>query len=628
MSLVCGISGAWSRHKSTEELTSRTARALETARHRGPDDIGLEVFEGAGTVALGSTRLAILDLSSAGHMPMAAANGDLVVTYNGEITNFLELRATLTDLGHTFRSQSDTEVLLAAWLEWGVECLPRLEGMFAFAMFDRRAETLTIARDVFGIKPLYYYTGADDFGFASEIEGIIEQRGGRPVLDWQTAHDYLRWGAYDHSARTFIAGVTSLNPGHYAILDLRAGTLGEPVRYWWPSVATTSDLSFDDAAARTRELILESIRFNLRSDVPVGVALSGGIDSSAIACAVRLLEPDYPLQTFSYVQPGFAHSEDAWIGRVVDSVGATAHYVSSTGDELRRDLDTLIRAQGEPFGSTSIYAQFRVFQLARENGVVVTLDGQGADELFAGYSGYPAQRLQSLLERGKFVAASRFLNAWGTWPDRSRQTTAMDAMALMVPRSLARSLSRLRNSRPAFLDDAALAEHGVEQGFPILTDERVRGGRLKSHLRSELTSRGIPALLRHGDRNSMHFSVESRVPFLSVALTDFVFSLPEDYLVGADGTSKNVLRAAMAGCVPDPILKRRDKVGFVTPEKLWMDIANQADDESHQAEIGMLARSVKGTFVADETDANLSDRQQWRVLNLRRWAQLLGVDAS
>lgn len=601
--------------------------------HRGPDDSGTSRWPtpGGGEAALGAVRLAILDLSPAGHMPMESTDGRFAVTYNGEITNYVEIRDVLVAEGATFVSHTDTEVLLQAWQRWGVAALDRFEGMYAFAILDRHEGTLTLARDVFGIKPLFYSSAAEGaFAFASEIPALLALVPGRPRLDWQTAIDYLQWGAYDHAVGTFVEGISRLMPAHYVVLDLASGSLSEPTRYWWPSIATDARRSPSDEADEIRERFIKSIRNNLRSDVPVGIALSGGIDSSAIACAVRAIEPDFPLQTFSFVTPGFAESEEKWIDIVVKQTGAQAHFTSATGADLQRDLDTMIAAQGEPFGSTSIYAQFRVFQLVRERGVVVTLDGQGADEVFAGYSGYPAQRLHSLLERGRFVAAAQFLAAWGRWPDRSVRQAARDGASLALPRALVRRMSAMRPVSSRIYDLDVLRERGADPAFPALAVDSPRGSRLKSHLRAEMTSRGLPALLRHGDRNSMHFSIESRVPFLDRALVESTLRLPEDQLVGKDGASKAILRRAMRGLVPDAILDRRDKIGFSTPERHWLSEMDRSDHRAAE-QLGFLRRTSDGAALVDGVDASelgMTSREQWRLLNLRRWAQVFDIDIA
>lgn len=629
---MCGIAGGWNI-AGWPARDNAMAASMRRIGHRGPDDSGTEAWNpaGSGCLLLGSTRLAILDLSAAGHMPMNSADSRFTVVFNGEITNYLELRDELERRGETFLTRSDTEVLLHAWAIWGERCLNRFEGMFAFAILDKQHRRLTLARDVFGIKPLYYaHSLQDEFIFCSELPGLLELLPTAPMLDWQTAIDYLQFGAYDGTEHTFIKGVNQLMPGHIVTLDLTSGELVPPRRYWWPTVESAGDPSLDDSAQQVREMFLQSVRRNLRSDVPIGVALSGGIDSSAIACAVRYLEPNYPLSTFSFIAPGFGKSEQPWIDCVVKATGATSHTVSATGLELLRDLDDMILSQGEPFGSTSIYAQYRVFKLARENNVIVTLDGQGADEMFAGYDGYPAQRLRSLIERGNLLEARRFLAAWSQWPNRASQAAALRTVAQFVPASVARAVERVRTVKNPLIDYAALRSHGVQSSFPRFIVQGVRSRRLPSYLRTQITRRGLPSLLRHGDRNSMAFSVESRVPFLDRGLVEYVLTLPEEHLVGRDGTSKNVLRRAMRGIVPEEILDRRDKIGFETPEGAWLSDFKHVISTDGRARIGFL-HATADTVVAQGSlgdDLGFARGGLWRYLNLKRWVEVLGVNAE
>lgn len=627
---MCGIAGSWSREGSPDD-GSRLKAGLDAIRHRGPDDVGQFEWHDSSSprvrIDLGLVRLAILDLTPAGHQPMSLPGGRFTISYNGEITNYVELRDELGALGESFVSDGDTEVLLKAWARWGVATLDRLEGMFAIAVLDAESRTLTLSRDPFGIKPLFYRHTGDRIVFNSELKGLLATVGGVPRLDWQTAIDYLQWGAYDHTERTFIDGVKQLRPAHYLVIDTVTGQMGEPVRYWWPPVATTFTGSYGEATDTVRSLFLGSVKRNLRSDVPLGIALSGGIDSSAIVGAVRHLEPDLPINTFSFISPGFARSEHEWVDRVVAATGATTHTVQSTPGDLERDLDDLIVAQGEPFGSTSIYAQYRVFQLARQHGVVVTLDGQGGDEIFAGYSGYPAQRMHTLAETGHFAKAASFARHWATWPDRNVTAMLLETAAQFAPLRL-RHKVRQPFASP-LLDAAALRARGIDAGFPAVGSERARGARLKTHLRTTMTGYGLPTLLRHADRNSMHFSIESRVPFLDRVLTNFVLTLSEDWLTGSDGTSKRILRDAVRGWVPDAIIDRRDKIGFETPERQWLDeLGSLPVNPEHP--IGFLNRGRTNTLTGGLTEKEIrwGGRSHWRLINLHRWIALTGVDAG
>lgn len=602
------------------------AKGVTALEHRGPDDHGSETLTVAGSVvALGHTRLSIIDLSSAGHQPMHSFDDRYIIVFNGEIYNYKELREELTSYGHCFRTNTDTEVLLASWAHWGEDCLPRFQGMFAFAILDREVMTLTCVRDAFGVKPLYYALEGEEFLFASEVSAIKALKRQPLNLDWQRAYEYLAFGDYDSGPRTFLEGVSHLLPGHLLRLDLHSGVLAAPQLWWAPSIVERKDLSFEQAAERVRETFLTSMRLHLRSDVPLGVALSGGIDSSAVVCAMRHLEPDLPIHTFSYIAQGSKVSEEVWVDRVNAHVQAVPHKVIVSAAELAIDLDDMIRSQGEPFGSTSIYAQYRVFKLAREQGVTVTLDGQGADEMLAGYIGYPGQRIRSLVETGHFVQALGFLDKWSKWPGRSRMLGAKYAASEMVDGWVYKALRGLggREDTKSWINYVPLQDQGIARIYPRQRPDRTASGRrVVSELAFALTRRGLPSLLRHGDRNSMRFSVESRVPFLTLNMVDLMLSLPESYLISQNGETKRVFRAAMRGIVPDDVLDRRDKIGFETPEHEWM--VSMADMIRGWLRVDLGLPFLNQAEILREFEQMLSGErrfswQVWRWINFSRW---------
>lgn len=623
---MCGIVGGW--WPQSTNATAGLPRALQKIVHRGPDDRGYQLYPmGSAAVVLGHTRLSIIDLSAAGHQPMHSPDGRWAIVFNGEVYNYRELRAELQAHGHRFTSDSDTEVLLAAWAQWGTACLPRLVGMFAFVVLDKTQGTLHCVRDAFGIKPFFYTASGGQFAFASELPALLELLPGKPQLNWQRAYDYLVHGDYDSTPDTFYEGVHHLPPGHWLQVNAATGQAGTPQRWWQPQIEERPGWRFGDAVGQVREQFLQNIRLHLRSDVPLGAALSGGIDSSAVVCAMRHVEPDLPIHTFSFIAPGSDVNEEHWVDRVNTHVGAIAHKVSATGADLARDLDDMIRAQGEPFGSTSIYAQYRVFQLARESGITVTLDGQGADEMLAGYSGYAGQRLRSLLEAGQLKAAWQFWNAWAQWPGRSRMLGAKMWVAQMTDGPLHDWLRKLNgwDAAPPWLNTAILREHGVALRTPNLRPEVVQPGRrVVAELAHSLAVRGLSSLLRHGDRNSMRTSLESRVPFLTLDMVNLLLSMPEQFLISMQGQTKRVFRAAMRGIVPDDILDRRDKIGFATPEQDWLlSIAGQVREWLHADLKLPFLRQTQMLTTFDEIAAGRRpfSWQVWRWVNFCRWHQ-------
>ena len=370
----------------------------ELLEHRGPDDVGLDVLAPAGfgsgrdpacigpdaQAVLWHRRLSILDLSEAGWQPMSSADGRHHLILNGEIYNYLELRGELESLGIRFRSRSDTEVLLEAWRRWGTAVLPRLTGMFAFALLDVRERTLTLARDPFGIKPLLYSHWPGGFAFASEPKALLALPQVRRKVNAQRVYDYLRFGLTDHGTETMFSDLHSLPPAHWMEVSLDQAVASAPVCYWELASDERYAGTFEQAADELRERFVDSVRLHLRSDVPVGAALSGGIDSTAIVMAMRALEPGLELHTFSYVADDPELTEERWLDLAASACRATPHKTSATPAQLGTDLDPLLRAQDEPFGSTSIHAQQRLIPLAREARIKVMLDGQGADELLGG----------------------------------------------------------------------------------------------------------------------------------------------------------------------------------------------------------------------------------------------------
>jgi asparagine synthase (glutamine-hydrolysing) len=624
---MCGILGSWLFNKP-QGITTNVENGLKRLKHRGPNDEGYDIFDvNNGTLILGHTRLSIIDLSSSGHQPMHSRNGRYSIVFNGEIYNYKELKKELLDLGYQFSSDGDTEVLLIAWQHWGEECIKKLVGMFAFVVFDNHELNITCVRDAFGIKPFFYTFEEGNFFFASEISALNELKTLKPELDVQRAYDYLVHGDYDSQERTFFKNVKHLVPSTILRLDLKTGAF-ETKKWWKPSITERTNLSFKDAAELVRFQFLENVKLHLRSDVPVGAALSGGLDSSAIVCAIHHLDPSFPIHTFSYIAKDSQANEEKWVDLINSKVNSIEHKILVNSEDLIHDLDKMIMAQGEPFGSSSIYAQYKVFQCAKEHGITVTLEGQGADELLAGYQGYPGSRLHSLIENGSWIEAYRFLNNWSDWPGRNKSIAIKSLVSDLMPQNYQNLLRNLNNMPvvPSWLNKKVLDQIGIDCRHPkqkrILTQ---RGRRLTAELANALTVKGLPHLLRHGDRNSMAFSIESRVPFLTIEMADLLLSLPESYLISDEGETKHVFREAMKGIVPEEILYRKDKVGFETPELKWfIEVQDVLRNWlSEDLELPFLdSREILKSF-----DEIISGRQPfswqvWRWVNFYRWYRL------
>jgi asparagine synthase (glutamine-hydrolysing) len=573
-------------------------------------------------------RLSILDVSDTGWQPMSTVDGRYRLIFNGEIYNYLEIRRELDEMGHRFRSGSDTEVLLNAFVQWGTAALPRLVGMFAFALLDTHRRTLLLARDFFGIKPLFYWKDSGRIFFASEIKALTAFGLSQPRANAERLLLYLRYGTTDFGSETMLSEVRQIPPAHFMEISVDGCAAREPRRYWTAESGETLDISLDDAAAQVRDLFLRNVEIHLRSDVPVGVALSGGIDSSAIVMGIRRLDPKAEIHAFSYISEDATSSEEKWIDMVAREARVHVHKVRASAEELAQDLDAMVRLQDEPFGSTSIYAQNRVFRSARAAGVKVMLDGQGADEILGGYNSYKGARLASLLRQGRWSQAAGFLGRLsGNGGIGLYLGAAYSANYILPPamQSIVRILAR-KDAFPAWLNRAWFAERGVGAEFAGYTDA-------KDVLRETLkraVSRTLPGLLRYEDRNSMASSVESRVPFLTPNLVGFLGVLPENCLIDLEGTTKSVFRKAMRGIVPDAILDRRDKVGFATPEKRWLTQLDGWVRSVLDGEVAATLPFLNMGAVRREFEAVCQGRRPfgfhiWRWVNLIRWTENLQV---
>ena len=640
---MCGIAGVIS---SAPLVLDRgmVGRVMRLIAHRGPDAAGWFAWsqgqQSSGgppeeprqpvNVVLLHTRLSIIDTSAAGCQPMQTVDGRYVIVLNGEIYNYVELREQLGRLGHRFHSRSDTEVLLTAFAHWGPGCLERLVGMFAFAVLDTRDKTVFLARDYFGIKPLYVASTPGGLVFASEIGALLELGQLPRTVDAARLFAYLRYGITDHGDGSLFAEVQQVPAGGCTLIDIDHTGPPEFRCYWQPGGRPRAELSLDEATRRVRDLFLDSVRLHLRSDVPVGSALSGGIDSSAIVMAMRRLGgPELVLHTFSFVPADEALSEERWVDVVVDAAHTTAHKVHVSPEELSHDLEELIRVQEEPFGGTSVYAQFRVCRLAREHGIKVLLDGQGADELLGGYRFYLAARLASLVRLGSWADAARLLRACGGLPGVQRLQLVLRSADFLVPsryQSLGRTLVG-QSLFPSWVARQWFVDRGVRPASLSYTrSEDV----LRDYLVRTLTTTMLPHLLRYEDRNSMAFSIESRVPFLTRELAELLLTLPEEYIIAPDGTSKSIFRRAMRGLVPDPILERRDKVGFATPERAWMRALQPWVDQvvggdGLTATPALDARAVRSEWARIARDGKPFDARVWRWVNLVEWTRQFNV---
>jgi asparagine synthase (glutamine-hydrolysing) len=542
---MCGIAGIVGTPGPDEEVLTRMALAMV---HRGPDDQGTWTD---GVAGLAFRRLAVIDLDPRSNQPLHYEGLHLV--FNGEIYNYRELRRELESLGHAFVTEGDGEVLLHAWREWGTAVLDRLNGMFALAIWDEREQELTLASDPFGEKPLYYCERSRRLVFGSDIRALIEAVDGLGAPDERALEVFVARNLMPAPDGSFFAGVKRLPAAH--LLRWRAGSLAV-ARHWAPRQIEVPR-RYEDAVVELRRLLLDSIRLRLRSDVPVGTSLSGGVDSSAVVALSAELGREHRRHAFTATFPGYARDEWVYAEQVARATEVVEHHaVEPESEQLADDLETLVRDQEEPFGSTSIYAQWRVHRAAREADVVVLLDGQGADELFGGY---PWMVGTAALAGGPRTIA-RALRTGGS----ERASTLRALIGSYLPDPLARLYQRHIASpytRPEVLERTVSFEPPV----PTFSD----GSAMRRELILETFVTSLPTLLRYADRSSMAHSREVRLPYLDRRVAELALSLPASFLC-RDGVTKRILRDAVRGLVPDAVLARRDKVAFQPPEAQWL----------------------------------------------------------
>lgn len=563
---MCGIAVVIGLNGRSVERTA-VERMAKSLFHRGPDDGGL-YLEGA--VGMGFRRLSILDLSEAGHQPMISQDGQYVLVFNGEIFNYVELREELRQLGYQFRSSGDSEVLLAAYREWGRECLSKLNGMWAFVIYDRRHRRIFGSRDRFGVKPLYYSRSPEVIQFASEIKALRASGYHRPEINWRTASKFLLEGRLDSQGETFYEGIEQIPSGSGFEVELD-GTWHE-WSFW--SLDTLPKNAVSDPAENFADLFEDSVRIRMRSDVPVGVCLSGGLDSTAIICAAARhrdesggAQPE-SLQAFCYMAKEF--DESKYIADTLTQTHAQLRQLETSPAELWNDLHKVLWFQDEPVHTMTAVVGYQLMRLASSSGIRVVLNGQGADETIGGYSSYFQDYWVSLLQQGRVGAAWQSVTAYTNAHGGNARVRMMEAASRCLSWELyrlgayrrwaqTRRQARLRQN-PWFSAD--LTQHFINEDVPPSS------AALSSSLKQSVISAPLPLYLRIEDRNSMAHSVEARLPFLDYRLVSFVHGLPDNWKVRGPW-NKYVLREGMRGRIPESVRSRVDKMGFPTASKKW-----------------------------------------------------------
>lgn len=581
--------------------------------HRGPDGEGHWINDDQ-SVGFGHRRLSIIDLSSRGSQPMEYKS--LVITYNGEIYNYPELRSELIEVGYTFKSESDTEVILASYDFWGADCVSRLNGMWSFVIYDKEKNEVFCSRDRYGIKPFYYYQTDNLLYFASEIKQLTLIPGWVSTLNKTKAFDFLQNSLINHTAETLFESVFELRGGHNLIAipgskDFRI------VQYYNPADTLqqgTSSTSQADQILDFKRLMTDAIKLTLRSDVNVGSALSGGIDSSIIASvSFEILKPagkSDNQQCVSACFTGDKIDESLYIDALSENADIKVHKVYPSFNDFLDNLDKIVWHQDEPFSTLSIYAQYTVFREAAAKGIPVMLDGQGADEILAGYSSFYKPYLKSLLKNNPLSAFELIIDYFRIHKEYN--------LKLIFKHILSQG-----HKDEVFTESF---KNYAKKSF-----RRPSESTLKDCSVNHLIGYGLHSLLRYEDRNSMAFSIESRVPFLDHRIVTYSLRLNDDLKI-KNGIRKYILREAFKEKLPDVIYKRYDKLGFPTPQERWtsanMDIFVNLLSEAQKI---LDNKIIRKEFIEDIKKRVASMKEEsdiymgWRIIIFSRWVKVFNV---
>ena len=620
---MCGITGIINYNNKKVSKQSLLSM-LNEIRHRGPDDDGIYIDDNVG---LGFVRLSILDLTTAGHQPMQDRSGRYTIIHNGEVYNYIELREELKAEGYVFRSNTDTEVILNAYIKWGEACLDRFNGMWAFAIYDRVDKQLFISRDRFGIKPFYYYVDKEQFIFASEIPPILKVLNSPASSNNQAIFDYLVFNRTDQTDFTFFNEIKKLPHGRCLKIELTPKS-DRTYKSGWESISKKTYIKkwynlrsavklaqpFDSPESY-RAIFSSAVGLRLRSDVKVGVCLSGGLDSSSI---VSVLLKDYGqknLHTFSAVYGTKETGDESDFIKEFSDQLQNMHFTRPTAETLFHDMNSFIRAQGEPVPSTSPYAQFKVMELAKEN-VIVTLDGQGADEQLAGYHYFYGFYFKDLLRKASFL---KMYSEIRRYLIEHRSFYGIKTLFYFLLPEQWRTSVRV-NEKGYLTHQFVEAYHTDNKVSGTIYGSNTLNEALLDHFEYKLEH-----LLKWEDRNSMWFSMESRVPFLDHRLVEGTLSSLPGMKIN-NGKTKYILREALKDILPTKIQQRRDKVGFETPaakwfrQKMFHDYVSSIINEGYFFKNGILEAAKAHSILKQHRHAALdASREIWKWINLELW---------
>lgn len=639
---MCGIAGIV-RSDGQCINKERLAQMCSAMRHRGPDDEGYSLYDsekntitlhaggdtnpllgqtslsessGCHSVGFAFRRLSILDLSEAGHQPMISEDRRFMMVFNGEIYNYKELREELEQVGFIFKSHSDSEVVLTSYVAWGSESVKKFNGMWSIGIYDAQEHALFASRDRFGVKPFYFARVSDEFIFASEIKQLLPFLGDDLVVDDDVAFQYLHDGAKDYSDRTFFKGISQLEPG--CNLSYENGEV-KICRYWDFKITDAYETSSrEDVEKEFVRLFRSSVENRYRADVPVGVALSGGLDSSSIAVMANQISAR-ELNTFTVVFDNPKYDERSYANLVAKTISCSRHECGPTVAGLKDEMDEMIHHMEEPIRSISTYSQWCLMRGVKRSGVTVLLEGQGADELLGGYQWYYEDFFDDLISSFSVVKFLHEVSCYAENYGRPATSVAFDALKKWVKRKVLRIVKPRQKSSLLSRDVEGIVRNKAG------TFRYGLGAQLDFGLRYL-----IRELLNYGDKTSMRFSVENRVPFLDYRLVEFVTKLPLSQKI-SNGRTKNILRSSLKSILPVEIYSRFDKLGFATPQELWQrnelkeamleELAESGLLESKYFESARAKAYVYDYFAGMHNDYSFV----WRCYNFSRWMKSYNV---
>lgn len=601
---MCGISGILMKSKTSVDNTKLKVMN-DSIGHRGPDGEGFYIQDNVG---FGHRRLSILDLSELGAQPMKYEQ-DLTITYNGEVFNYIEVREELKSKGYKFKSESDTEVILAAYREWGMECVHHFNGMWAFAIHDSTRNIVFMSRDRFGVKPLHYFENKEVFLFGSEIRQILTQVSERTV-NRQLLFDYLYLGYHHHTNKTFFNNIFCLDPGHNIVFDLAKGSHTISKWYTFEAKPEFENLSFEDAVRKFESAIDRAIHLRLRSDVTVGTCLSGGMDSSYIASVASKEYNAKSGEKFKAITAKSVESEtdeSKFAEIVVKNSDLDWKITKPETDEFFKVVEDVIETQEEPFGSPSIIMQYFVMKKAKEEGCIVLLDGQGGDEALMGYDRYYAAYINQQKNIFKKITSAFDItrNSKLSLKELFLYTIYFGSAKIRAIRQLRRN-SYMKSEFKSYLNHELLGKISKS------------GKNVRDLQHFEITQVQLQKLLKYEDRNSMRFSIETRVPFVDYNVMELAYSLPFKFKM-FNGWSKYILRKSAEKKLPSEIVWRRNKFGFEAPVRTWLNDKGFLVDKIKKS--NFLSQILERDKITDEID----DTSLWKLYNVAVWADKFNV---